>query len=411
MARTRVHGYDRGAPAPRNKDARLNSPAKPPPSQEVEVDLRAIHEAKGRLLSESTLGQVAVTTWVDATESGANVAVKTLERDGERKYLSDSHPGRLLALLPVGHLTGVTRREAAVLRDSLLSQQSQWPGLPVDPVASLYCVDAHPDGLPKQLYSADRGIVDWSEFRSVASGLLGIIGANRSLPATLARRTDAIARILYELFRNTHDHARTSASHELLARSVRGVHARYYNVDQLRAQLPESQQDFDAIKPDPAQVYAWAVLRSSIPTSKFQSPAAIDGLLELSIFDLGPGLAARWMGADTSHLPIPAELDAVLNCLTKGGSTTDRFARGFGLWNVLQELRALRGFIRIRTGRIHGYREFESKRDAALKDRGQLVGTPKEVLNDWNRPLLTAPSEYPKVTGTLISVLLPMRNE
>lgn len=374
------------------------------PADDVSISAATLNQSRQCLLCESALGQWMLTRWSLATHHNSQFILDGSQEIGQLVGLAQSHAGRVLVLLPTGRVKGAPRQSAAMIRDRILKAQLEWPGLPVEPTVALYCVDAHPFGLPKLLYPIDDGAVTtWSGFRAVVSGLMGILGTAHVPQGELARRMDSISTILFELFKNTHDHARTGAQHEIVGHSVRGLYARYYARESLLESLPKTRDELLRSRLNPAEQYAWSVLQPTGP-----SDALSTGLLELSVFDAGPGLAARWYGRDTAHLPVQEELNFVLSCLTKGQTTSSSPARGFGLWNVLQQLRALGGFVRIRTNRVHAYREFDSKRDAALKDEGDLKGTPKETLFDWKRAVVTTPSDYPMVQGTLISVLLPL---
>jgi hypothetical protein len=263
--------------------------------------------------------------------------------------------------------------------------------------------------LPKTLYPSNSDeLTRWEGFHNVVGGLIGIIGANRSLQGPLVARAVSISTVLFELFKNTHDHARTTANHAIIGHSVRTLYARHYSADFLKDCLPKTRGEVVYARLNPSEQYAWSALQPDPSVNSGKRALASDGLLEISVFDSGPGLAARWHGADTKNLPVEDELAYVLSCLTKGQTTSSNRSRGYGLWNVLQELRALRGFIRIRTNRVHGYREFNLGRDASLKTDGLLSGTPSEDLFDWKKAIAKTPSEYPDVAGTLISVLLPM---
>jgi hypothetical protein len=374
---------------------------------EIPLDLQSFILADG-ILEESLLAQWLVTKWLAARAASAKFTVQG-NRTGTAalQQLMETHPGRLLALLPVGAVAGASTQAAAVLRDKIVREQVGWPGLPMESATALYCIDGHPSGLPTQLYS-NKELADWDGFRVVVNGLVGIIGSNRTPSARFLDRANSIANILFELFKNTHEHARAGIEYEVLGYSVRGLYARYYDPDHLRRQFPSSRDELMSMRLSPAEVYTWSLLQQESTRSRRQSSLADSGVLEISVFDSGPGLAARWHGADTRQLAVSQELDFVLSCLAKGQSTSNRPAKGFGLWNVLQELRALRGFVRIRTNRIHMFREFNVARDAALQTDGGLSGTPKEMLFDWKKRVVTSASECPPIAGTLISVLLPL---
>lgn len=131
-------------------------------------------------------------------------------------------------------------------------------------------------------------------------------------------------------------------------------------------------------------------------------------MLELSIFDSGPGLAATWLKEDISKANSQDQYDAVIRCFGKGVSSDSALGRGYGLWKVLQELRGLKGLIRVRTNRVHCVRHFAVLNEAGLQSLSDGSQKPKEDLYDWKRQLTKKASDYPAVEGTLVSILLPL---
>lgn len=81
------------------------------------------------------------------------------------------------------------------------------------------------------------------------------------------------------------------------------------------------------------------------------------GVLELSVFDGGPGLVRRLRGAsDFTSLSLPDERAACLECFNKHITSSGIPHRGIGLYASMRELHHLGGFIRLRTGRLSLYR-------------------------------------------------------
>jgi hypothetical protein len=100
------------------------------------------------------------------------------------------------------------------------------------------------------------------------------------------------------------------------------------------------------------------------------------------------------------------QFEAVLGCFATGKSATGDESRGFGLWKVLRDLRALKGFIRVRTNRVHVYRDFAWYGDMFL--RSDIVA-PQERMMDWRRGITQKITEgYPDMQGAHVSVLIPL---
>ena len=295
----------------------------------------------------------------------------------------------------------------------ILQGQKQWPDLAsLASSTNLICSDAHPElGLPPQLYQeGSKKLVEWSGFSRLFNQLANVTGSENLLPAGVMGDLyqTALSTVLLELFKNTHDHATHEISGADIPSSVRGIFAKFYSAESIE----KIAVDVPATYPPSAAVsYAKAVVQK-IPkrgTANISSGLGANGVLEVSIFDSGPGMAARWAREDATHMTPRTQLDNVLNCLTKGQTSTGASSRGFGLWKVLRSIEEVRGFIRIRTNGVHGFRRFDAKayRDTAHISNDGERPIPKETLLDWTKGFSPHPSTYPERRGAVVSILIP----
>lgn len=130
-------------------------------------------------------------------------------------------------------------------------------------------------------------------------------------------------------------------------------------------------------------------------------------LLEISVFDSGPGLPRRYKGAEWSNdISINEEVNIIKQCLYKGNSSAKGIKgslKGFGLNNVLITLSAKKGFLQIRTGRTMLYRD--------------LLKSPHFEETDFSKIELqdvetNSPSNFtglPEIPGTAISMYYPLK--
>jgi hypothetical protein len=133
-----------------------------------------------------------------------------------------------------------------------------------------------------------------------------------------------------------------------------------------------------------------------------QTKKRFRGILEFSVLDSGPGFVGSWLRKPVDPQgDIDVEYRAVLECLRSGHSTARNPNRGLGLTDVLRALRALNGFIRIRTNRICLYRDFHMLPTARLSET-------EAVLMDWQKGVSSKPSALGPVTGATVSVLIPV---
>lgn len=316
-------------------------------------------------------------------------------------------PGLLAALLPNVSIDQVGKQASALFKKNFFSGQEALPQLPIMNSVFLACLDSYSRGLPSQLYesSVDPMVVDSPEFHKYISGVIASLSPGGEAVQGIGSLVPAIAIVIYELFKNTHDHARRAADGAILKDSIRGIYIKFYSKDEVLSRgVAESAETSSAMDSFVGAIF----------NSKKRNPCSgenennFSGLLELSIFDSGPGLAATWLKERIYQSDSQLQYDAVLRCFGKGSSTDSTLGRGYGLWKVLQELRKLKGLIRVRTNHVHCVRHFAVLNDLGMQSLSDGSQRPKEDLYDWKRQLTTRSSDYSAVEGTLVSVLIPL---
>ena len=321
----------------------------------------------------------------------------------------------IVAVLLSGSLARSTpqaRRKVRRLQEQLLRAQSNWPDLAsMSDKTFLVCADHLPPdfGLPEQLYPRQDpdSLLSQSEFGPLIERLINVVSPVPG-PAWVASRTalrEALTTIIAETFKNTHDHARRDIDQSDVTPSVRGIFARFVSI----AEIGAFENPARPGKLSPAQMYARHFLPRKVPKgARLPDVPRVDGLLELSVFDSGPGMAAKWLRRSAVGVPIQEQLEAVMACFAKGQTSTDTRGRGYGLAKVLLRLRDLHGFIGVRTNQIHVYRQFASLQDLAHEELPDGMRVPKEVLFDWKRQYARSATPLTPVKGTVVTFLLPM---
>lgn len=321
---------------------------------------------------------------------------------------------RVAALLPPpAHSTSPTeRRMRRKYQEQLLKVQAIWPDLAsTTNTAFLICSDNQPPeiGLPSQLYPEHlpEGLLEYEGFYPLLDLLIRTVSPAVA-PAWMNSRAglrEALATIVAETFKNTHDHARQEVDQSDVAHSLRGLYARYYALEEIE-NLANERKGMDI---SPALRYARSFLRKTPPPSiRHQSTVPVDGVLEISVFDSGPGMAAKSLRGSVDGIPIQHQFDAVIACFAKGRTTTGTQGRGYGLAKVLIKLRELHGFIGVRTNQLQIFRQFSWATDTAHNELEDGTRIPKAKLFDWKRNLVPIASERVAVKGTVVSFLLPM---
>lgn len=208
-------------------------------------------------------------------------------------------------------------------------------------------------------------------------------------------RLVAIGSLLYELFKNTHEHASTDEQGVRYRKNLRGVMAKFISV-------PIEGENPDILSgEDPS--YAFFMLRylankkRHITAEGRLRAGTQSSFLELTVIDTGPGLIRRWLSKfpkppNLDGLSIEDEVSIIKRCFEMHATTKDSKSSGGGLDRVVQTLSELKGFLRLRTGRVCLVQDFSSTKANAFAPR------------HWD-PERTA---LPHTVGAAYSIVIPL---
>lgn len=368
-----------------------------------------LREFGGGLLGEALVAQRVLLARRVGLELGAS-----LQGPRDLPYWGHSFPSAVAVLMPplAGQEPG-ERRKRRKRQEQLLKGQDAWPDLAtVKNTAYLLCADSQPPevGLARKLYpdrQATAALLNYDGFEPLLQMLTSTVSPSLG-PAWLKGKPwlrEALTTLILETFKNTHDHARRDVDQSNVRDSVRGLYARYYDMDE----VVELAKIGDPDQHSPALRYARNFIARELPPGvRAASTPTVGGLLELSVLDSGPGMAAKFLGKDVVDVPVRDQLNAVMACFEKGRTTTGTKGRGFGLAKVLLSLKILHGFMSVRTNSVHVFRQFASLRDVASVEDWDGAQMPDAVMFDWRRAASRLPSARSPVNGTVVSFLVPM---
>jgi len=193
--------------------------------------------------------------------------------------------------------------------------------------------------------------------------------------------TKACAVFASELLKNTQEHATSDHQNQPYLAHAEGLIISWKEMDE-----ESYSADFEG---HPLLQDFWR--RELVPVRSGQGKAL--RCLQLSFFDTGPGFASRAKGKSVDELSLQEEREALLESLQKNVSTKREAGSGNGLPDVLEELRAVGGLIRIRSGRQSIFNAF-----MPADKRGAFS------FEDWpsSKPLAAA-------AGAVVSLLIPIR--
>ncbi len=222
------------------------------------------------------------------------------------------------------------------------------------------------------------------EFFAVVAGIRRATFPNKS---ALLGHDDitAIADMVYELFRNTEEHARIDITGHRVPRSIRGIFAHAH------ALAPNKLAEF-AGGFDPLRDYCAKLPRG--PFAQAGNELAQSPLLEISIFDSGPGFAPTISRKPITEMSSKEELAFVRDCFAKNATSKSKPGFGQGLTQVMKVLAEKRGFLRLRTGRLSLFAD-QSQPNAAVD--GASLAQWKPTADD-----------LPEARGSLLSLFIPV---
>ncbi|MEN4917052.1 hypothetical protein ABE485_00165 [Achromobacter spanius] len=255
-----------------------------------------------------------------------------------------------------------------------------------------------------------RSLRDSSEFVDLVNNIIGAFepaALNRLPPASLR----FISSIVFELFSNTHDHARTDEAGNIYPEgNVRGIIARTIEFREDRREshinahvhryMTKATLQQEQRRPSPE------MNRERVEKAKagYSKPLAANTkskistrFLEFTIYDTGPGLARNWAKRKEklqATLDFDEELKLVSECFAIGSTTKTMDGVGQGLANSILALKKLGAFMVLRTGRTFLYQDFLSKSEEVFspehwhpdqKEQPYLPGTTYTIVVPLNR--------------------------
>lgn len=207
---------------------------------------------------------------------------------------------------------------------------------------------------------------------------------------SLSEVIEALQIIIWELMKNTHDHAiKDYLNNTDLSPNIRGVYLDIHRSSKKNFLLEHA---------------ANSGLKNYLNEVLFEGE---NFLLEISVFDSGPGMVKRYLGEKwTKDLTPNDEVLAIKNCLCKGITSVDGIKgenKGYGLDSVLKTLSQMQGYLKIRTGNISIYRDL-------LKS--PYYETLESSRIDLQDAATNSPSEFSSAgdsIGTIISMFFPLK--
>ncbi len=189
-----------------------------------------------------------------------------------------------------------------------------------------------------------------------------------------------LGRFLYESFRNTAEHAYLSDDGKFTGNSLRAI------TIALRPSSPDQFAETSILSANHKNEKKY--LETILDKFREKGQRQLIGMLEISILDSGPGFARTIEGKNKTN---SSDHDLVAKCFHKNISAKHNSSAGLGLSRILEVVRDLNGYLRVRTATTEFF----------------LPGT--DPLNfdqfDAKRHIQ---SGLPKIRGTLLTACFPL---
>jgi len=230
------------------------------------------------------------------------------------------------------------------------------------------------------------------QIQSVVSAMVAKSSEMAGGAITPSNKTlDDLGRIFFELFLNTHEHGSRALIRDKWIKP--GVRVIYSNGINLTKDATEG-----VLKEDP-------ILTSFVGSSAERER---NRYVEISIIDSGLGLVKRWItdhsSKDYSELTIKEEYQIIKKCFSFSHGSTGLPNKGNGLPVVMERLTSLKGFMRIRSGRLSMYRDFVASPYSELES---------PEFYDWKsmKHSNLELTENSPVEGVAITFLIPLEEK
>jgi hypothetical protein len=182
----------------------------------------------------------------------------------------------------------------------------------------------------------------------------------------------AVSSAVFQLFKNADVHTVTDENGHSYKKSMRGLMLR-------RVSVKETAEIEDYSGSD-RKLTAFLIRNST--------GNATGSFVEISVFDTGPGLAARWLSRERNEptaieqVSFEDELEATKKCFELHMTTQGSGRHGDGLAIALRALVQLGAFMSLRTGRVSLFQDFSNAKTQSkfspehrFPKRSQLVAT------------------------------------
>ena len=237
------------------------------------------------------------------------------------------------------------------------------------------------------LYSkpATGEVRDQADFRILVTRILDDLGIHPTAFTEIQK--DYLCGLIYQLFLNADEHGSFNENGERYPLGLRGISIRLTTFPHILSLISQAGDD-DALK---YFISKLALADPKVSQTRSSNATSSDStqILELCVFDTGPGLGLRWLAEKEGrfsykNISFDEEFEAVQTCFKKHATTKVSQFKGEGLSMALKALTQLNAFVALRTGRLSLYQDLSKKgtsefqpvhRFPKMKELAEIAGT------------------------------------
>ncbi len=206
------------------------------------------------------------------------------------------------------------------------------------------------------------GLRGESEFQILLPRILKSIGVRDG--ALNEGQRAYISQLVHQLLLNADEHGSYDVDGDRYKSGIRGLAIRTLSIPDVSALMVLAGED-PALK----TYLIKSSIRGDGVSAKFANRKEENlppmQIVEISVFDTGPGLALRWLSQKEGisryeQLSLEQEMEAVQTCFRKHQTSRASQFKGEGLNMALMALRRLGAFMTLRTGRLSLFQDFSS---------------------------------------------------
>lgn len=228
---------------------------------------------------------------------------------------------------------------------------------------------------PLYTYPEPGRVREASDFRVLLQRILREVGG-RTSERLKKDQLDYLSGLVYQLFLNADEHGSFNATGGRYEHAIRGVAIRMTTIRDIVSLVTYAGDDA------PLNVYLnrLALLPKTETHPRYKENhnlAEPIHLVEISVFDTGPGLALRWLAdkygrKSYEEITPEEEMEAVLTCFEKHSTTKASQFFGQGLSQSLTAMKCLNAFMTLRTGRLSLYQDFSKPGTAKFQPKNRF---------------------------------------